>query len=286
MKKLFEIELLKLRYSKSTKVVFIIYAAFTLLGLLAFQGALTAADNSPITDAGEYSGFPAFNFPMVWYMVSWASTILIIFPAILAILHVANEFSSKIHRQHVIDGLSKQEYVLSKFISVIIISAAFTIYTGLLAIIVALMAGSSSYPEELKSEAIKFFFGSTPPIMWLLGYFLYAVSILSFGTFISFLFRRTGRAIFFFLAYCGVLEWLMIWFFRKSEAVIDLLPVWSVANNIFPNVRKIYKKTQDVAPEEVSRSLLEFDTTASFIAIIYIVIYFALSRWIFLKRDL
>ena len=56
MKKLFEIELLKLRYSKSTKVVFIIYAAFTLLGLLAFQGALTEADNSPLTDAGEYTG--------------------------------------------------------------------------------------------------------------------------------------------------------------------------------------------------------------------------------------
>ena len=288
MKKLFEIELLKLRYSKSTKVIFIIYSAITILGLLAFQ--------SLISEVAEISKaetvLSPLSFPWVWYSGSYVSTLLIIFPAILAILHCANEFSSKIHRQHVIDGLTRQEYVISKFISAFIISAACTLYTALLCVLIGLMNNTGSSAEA--DKAIDIMFGSTPPIMWIFGYFLYAMSILSFGTLISFLFRRTGRAIGFFIAYFLILEWIIMYILRNAEALINLLPVWSVANNIFPSIVKTGREVSDAGKNNRLREsaegfvydLFQFDMTASFIAIIYIVIYFALSRWLFLKRDL
>ena len=119
MKRLLELEYIKLRYSRSTKVTSIIYMILTLPILLIAMSVLGwfPKDMMEIIDA-------PFSFPGVWLTGTWLSTCLIILPAILSILHVGGEFTQKIHRQHIIDGLSKNEYVISKFLSVFIISEA------------------------------------------------------------------------------------------------------------------------------------------------------------------
>ena len=301
MKRIFEIELIKLRHGKTTKVIAIIYASITILSLILFGslwdlGHDTYQNFNGITDTDSV---PFLSFPFVWLAGTYVSSFLIMFPAILAILHASNEFSSKIHRQHIIDGLSKDEYILSKFFSVLIISLAFTIYTALLCIIMGLMNNVSGIiPQEFLDEMSKNIFRDTYPLTWLFGYFLYTFSILSFGLLLSFIFKKTGRSIFAFISYYLVLEWIIITFLVKSKLflVAKLLPVWSVANNIFPNtITGNGLKTVEMESkgrlhlwneEDMKRDLLAFDFTDSLIAIIYIGIYFLLIRWIFFKRDL
>ena len=302
MKRLFEIELIKLRHGKTTKVIAIIYAAITILSLIVFTYLYkSSVDTYQTYGAGGESldNFPPLSFPFVWLVGAWVSSCLVIFPAILAVLHASNEFSSKIHRQHIIDGLSKDEYILSKFFSVFIISLSFTIYTSFLCVIMGIINNAGNIiPQELLDDMSNYVFRDTHPLIWLFGYFLYTFSILSFGLLLSFIFKKTGRSIFAFVGYYLVLEWIILAFLVKSKLflVAKLLPVWSVANNIFPNTitgnglkaaeMKSTGTLHRLNEEDMVRDLFAFNFTDSLIAIIYIGIYFLLVRWIFLRRDL
>jgi ABC-2 type transport system permease protein len=302
MKRIFEIELIKLRHGKTTKVIAIIYAAITILSLIIltylYKSSVDMYQTYGGGEAENLSNFPPLSFPFVWLIGSVVSSILIIFPAILAVLNASNEFSSKIHRQHIIDGLSKDEYILSKFFSVLIISLSFTIYTAFLCIIMGLVHNTGAIPQEILDAMSNHVFRDTHPLIWLFGYFLYTLSILSFGLLISFIFKKTGRSIFAFVGYYLVLEWIILAFLVKWKLflVAKLLPVWSVANNIFPNTitgagintaEMESNGTLDRLNEkDMLRDLFAFDFTDSLTAIIYIGIYFLLIRWIFSKRDL
>ena len=75
MKRLFEIELIKLRNNRSAKVVLIIYAAITIIGLLIFSSFWTAAQ---MATNNALESFPPFEFPMVWFTGAFVSTYLVI----------------------------------------------------------------------------------------------------------------------------------------------------------------------------------------------------------------
>jgi len=161
-----------------------------------------------------------------------------------------------------------------------------------------LVHNTGAIPQEILDAMSNHVFRDTHPLIWLFGYFLYTLSILSFGLLISFIFKKTGRSIFAFVGYYLVLEWIIIAFLVKWKLFLaaKLLPVWSVANNIFPNTitgglidaaeRESNGTLDQVNREAMVRDLLAFDFTDSFIAIIYIGIYFLLIRWIFFRRDL
>jgi ABC-2 type transport system permease protein len=298
MKRIFEIELIKLRHGKTTKVIAIIYASITILSLILFGslwdlGHDTYQNFNGITDTDSV---PFLSFPFVWLAGTYVSSFLIMFPAILSILHASNEFSSKIHRQHIIDGLSKDEYILSKFFSVLIISLAFTIYTALLCIIMGLMNNVSGIiPQEFLDEMSKNIFRDTYPLTWLFGYFLYTFSILSFGLLLSFIFKKTGRSIFAFIGYYLVIEGVIIGLttiWTKSFLLAKFAPISSIANNLLPSLSGSTLKLTDtnnidrLSEREIYRDIFSLDFTDVLTAIIYIGIYFLLIRWIFLRRDL
>jgi len=288
MKRIFEIELIKLRNSRSAKVVFIIYASITIIGLLIFGSFWSAAQNET---GNALDGFPPFTFPMVWFTGALISTYLIILPAILAILHAGNEFTYKIHRQHIIDGLSKDEYIISKLFSIFIISLACTIYTIFLCSIVGLLNNSNSVSQEEINKGLDIIFGNTHPILWMFGYFIYSFSILSFASLITFIFRKTGRSIFVFISYFLIVEWILRWLLvvkLELETLAEYLPIWSVSNNIFPNLTEASTTAyRDRGMDgKYAENLLSFDWPDTLMAIIYIGIYFLLIRWIFSKRDL
>jgi len=288
MKRLFEIELIKLRNNRSVKVVFFIYAAITIIGLLIFGSFWTAAQ---IATNNSLEGFPPFEFPVVWFTGALVSTYLVILPAILAILHAGNEFTSKIHRQHIIDGLSKDEYIISKLFSILIITLVCTLYTAFLCFVVGILNNSSSMSQEEINSGLDMIFGATPPILWLFGYFVYTFSILSFALLITFIFRKTGISIFVFISYFLIIEWILHWLLRGKlglETLAEYLPVWSISNNIFPNLTETGKKVSldRGVDDRYAENILSFDWSDTLMAIIYIGIYFLLIRWMFSKRDL
>lgn len=277
MKRLFEIELIKLKNSRTTKIIFIIYAVITILGLLIF-GDILAETGS------DMEALPPFSFPIVWFTGSLVSTYLVIFPTILAILHAGNEFSSKIHRQHIIDGLSKNEYVISKLFSILIISLVCTLYTAFLCLVVGLLNNSKTFSQAEMNLVLEIF-GDTLPILWIIGYFIYTFSILSFALLVTFIFKKTGRSIYAFISYFFILEWVLRWVLGSS-LIAKFLPIWSVANNIFPNITEAAAGAHYKENLYQESDILAFDWNATLLAIVYIGIYFLIIKWVFLKRDL
>lgn len=136
-----------------------------------------------------------FTFPEVWHTVAYASSIFIFIPSILVIMFITNEYTYKTHRQNVIDGWSRNQFMTSKIIDVVLISLLIT----LLYIIVAIIIGFINETE-----------GNTANI-WEKSYYiglfgLQAFAQLSIAFLIAFLTRRAFVALGIFLFYFIILE--------------------------------------------------------------------------------
>jgi len=102
MKRLLDIEFHKFRYSKSSKVLTIIYLVIVVLLMLA--GLIRLNFNN---FSGGLSDLGIFNFPIVWHISTYFTSYLKIFIAIVIVSLTASEYSNRTLKQNLIDGLSK-----------------------------------------------------------------------------------------------------------------------------------------------------------------------------------
>jgi len=266
MKRLLELELIKLKHSKSAKVISIIYILFTILILIIISEEKDSGIASLVGSEAP------FGFPEIWLTGTWLSSWLVFFPVMMSVLNVGGEFTQKMHRQHIIDGLTRKEYVLSKFLNVFIISTVFTLYTFFLCLLTGMLIGGDG------AEVENNFF------LYIIGYFLYTFSILCFAVLVTFLLKKTGRSIFALIGYYLILE-NVIWYFAKDTFIPKYLPLLSISNNLLPNWRGEMAKHGDKF-WSIEPGISMFNWNAALLAIIYIGIYFLITRWLFLRRDL
>lgn len=135
-----------------------------------------------------------FTFPEVWHTVAFFSSFFVFIPAVIIIMFITNEYTYKTHRQNIIDGWSRNQFMTSKMIDVTIISVLVT----LLYIIVSLIIGFINQ-------------GNTTANIWegskYIGLFaLLTFSQLSIAFLIAFLVRKAFIALGIFLFYFIMLE--------------------------------------------------------------------------------
>ena len=124
-------------------------------------------------------------------MSSW----LLYFPGILFIMLLTNEFNFKTHRQNIIDGWTRKEFVTVKFVFAILFSAVATLFNFLVALLFGLITTGSHFS----------FAG-----MENIGYiFIQTVAYITFAMFLAVLFRRSGAAIAVFFLYGLIFELLI-----------------------------------------------------------------------------
>jgi hypothetical protein len=68
-----------------------------------------------------------FAFPESWHSVAFFSSFIVMVPAILVIMIITNEYQYKTHRQNIIDGWSRHQFVTGKVLDVFIITMVVTI---------------------------------------------------------------------------------------------------------------------------------------------------------------
>ena len=66
---------------------------------------------------------PLYHFPDVWMNLIWCAGLLKIVLAVLIVISVTNEYTYRTLRQNVIDGLSRAEFLFSKILTNIMLSA-------------------------------------------------------------------------------------------------------------------------------------------------------------------
>ncbi|MFY0631368.1 MAG: ABC transporter permease [Flavobacteriaceae bacterium] len=179
MFRLLTIEFHKLRHNRASRVLSIIY--FGLLTCIALIAAIKF-DIGPIKFHFADSGI--FNFPYIWHFNTYVAAIIKFFLLLVIVSMMANEYSYKTLKQNLIDGLSKKEFILSKFYTVLVFAAVSTVFVFVVSLILGLIY--SDYNE----------FGIiVSGLEYLLAFFIKLVGFFSMGLFFGILVKRSAFAV-------------------------------------------------------------------------------------------
>lgn len=196
-----------------------------------------------------------FSFPNVWQTVGWLSSWLLYFPGMIIILQMVNEFNFKTHRQNVIDGWSRQQFIGVKLMLVVIFALLITVITCLTAVFFGSISSGSFTIDGMEN------------IFYI---FLQALAYLFFALMLAVLFRRSGLAIIIFILYGLIFEWL-------ATALLTF------NFHISPYSYFLPLQTSDVLiPVPFGKKIFYPDTPQPAVLIIAILIYIAL--YIFFAR--
>ncbi len=129
------------------------------------------------SEFGKMIGGP-FDYPEVWHSGAYVSSFLLFIPGLLMIISITNEFSYKTHRQNIIDGLSRQQFIGVKMMLAVIIAFVSAAVVFLMALLFGKMSGGKELSFD-KIEYIGLFFIQTLSysMVALLFSLLFAVSL-------------------------------------------------------------------------------------------------------------
>ena len=229
MVRLLQLELQKLLLNRTSKVlIFISFVLpFTVLILSSIKINFFGFFTLELGELGIY------NFPIIWHITTFFASQFKFFFAIVVVSMIGNEYSNKTIKQNLIDGLSKKEFILSKFYTIVFFSLVATVLLFLISLLIGLYY--SSYTE------INIIFRETE---YLLGYFLKLVGFFSFCLFLGMLAKRSAFALaFLFVDY--ILEWiifgLITWKgnYELAEKIQNFFPLKSMYNLIKQPIQRI-----------------------------------------------
>jgi ABC-2 type transport system permease protein len=278
MLRLLSIELHKLKYNKSAKVISIVYfILITFIALIASIEFKFGDFNFRIADQG------IFNFPFIWHFNTWIASILKLFLAIVIVSMMANEYSNRTLKQNLIDGLSKKEFVISKFLTVVLFSVVSTLFVFIVSLMLGLVF--SDYNE------FGIIFSDTE---YLLAYFINLIGFFSFCLFIGILVKRSAFALGFLLIWSiiegiiyGFLKWEMFRNTDSVDSIMQLFPLTSMSNLIkepFSRLGAVQSAASQLG------EALDKDYSVQFITVLIVLIWTCLfvygSYAILKKRDL
>ncbi len=278
MLRLLSIELHKLKYNKSAKVISIVYfILITFIALIASVEFKFGDFNFRIADQG------IFNFPFIWHFNTWIAGILKLFLAIVIVSMMANEYSNRTLKQNLIDGLSKKEFVISKFLTVVLFSFVSSLFVFIVSLILGLIF--SDYNE------IGIIFSDTE---YLLAYFINLVAFFSFCLFIGILVKKSAFALGFLLIWSiiegiiyGFLKWEMFKNTNLADNIMQLFPLASMSNLIkepFSRLGAVQSAASQLG------EAFDKDYSVQFITVLIVLIWTCLfvygSYAILKKRDL
>jgi ABC-2 type transport system permease protein len=196
------------------------YNAFIVLSLFFVVGIVVANyivyyTKTQVIDKADTMGLVAgsiYNFPGTWQTTSYVSGCLLLLSGLLIALLTTNEFSYRTHRQNIIDGWSRQNFIHVKLMLCLIAAAAATVVVFLTALVFGSI-GSTAF----SLQGIKF-----------IGFFfLKALSYNLIALLFSVLIRKTGFAIGLFFVYMWLENFLSVllqgWSYKlKADGKLDI----------------------------------------------------------------
>lgn len=271
MKRLLEIEYIKQRHFKAFWILLVLHFVLLALLLFSFHPFLEFLDTKDFGLAAmigvKPSDLPFFDFLDIWQNLTWIAGSFKFILAFIVVMSVCNEYSYKTVRQNIIDGLSKREFVYSKFLLVVILSAASSIFIWCCGMILGFLYSPITGVEAIFAN-----------VAFVFAYFLELVVTLSFAMLFGFLLKRSGLSIMLFVIY--LFTEFILWFnvdLGENLAWLQrLAPGDAISNTIrWPFSKYFLRPVQDYV-----------GVADTFIAIAYIGVFVFLSYTLLKKRDL
>lgn len=281
MLRLLTIEFHKLKHNRASKILSIIY--FGLLTSIALIAAIKFEFGSfklHLADAG------IFNFPYIWHFNTYVAAILKFFLLLVIVSMMSNEYSYKTLKQNLIDGLSKKEFILSKFYTVIAFSLISTIFVFVVSLVLGLVYSDYNEFAIIISD-----------LEYLLAFFIKLVGFFSFGLFLGILVKRSAFAVgamFIWLIAENMFKGYLFWSFKDAEntsekvdSIMQFLPLESMANLIkepFSRLGAVRSAANTMGEVFTKSYAVEFSNIL--IVSLWTFIFIYLSYALLKKRDL
>ena len=283
MKRLLSIEFQKIWKNKASRVLLLTY--FILLSFIALIASIKFSIGTfeiRIADQG------IFNFPYIWHFNTYVAAFFKIFLAIVIVSMMANEYTYGTLKQNLIDGLSKKEFILSKFLVVGSFAAASTIFVFIMSLILGY--SFSSYNE------LSIVFSD---LEYLLAFFIKLFAFFSFCLFLGILVKRSAFALGFLFVWF-VAENIFYWIVKFvilggddkhknfGDTIIQYFPIESMSNLIKEPITRLsaIKTIENAVGGAQTAKDYSIHFSQISIVLVWTFIFILTSYYILKKRDL
>lgn len=266
MKQLISIEYAKLKKLKSLKIILLIYMVIV-PAWMYFMGFFftNVAKGIPLIPTNKQ----LYSFPGIWEFITYSASWFNLMVGVIVVIITCNEIHFRTMKQNVIDGLTKGQIILSKFIVILGISLFVTLYTALVGFLIGgFYSGFGGFYEN---------------IHYIPTYFLQTLAYFSFAFFIAVLIGRPAISIVVFIL-SFLVEWIIaiIISVSVSEVPSQFLPLESFAA-ITPNpiLAPLVHKQQ------VAQKLWVMDSWIIYLIVLfYTLLFFFIAYRALKRRDL
>ncbi len=277
MKRLLAIELQKIWKNRASRILTLTY--FILLTFLSLIASIKF-DIGPVHIRLADQGI--FNFPFIWHFNTFIAAFLKIFLAVIIVSMMANEYSYGTLKQNLIDGMSKKEFVASKFLAIILFSAISTLFVFIVSLILGLVFSSFNESSIIFSR-----------MEYLFAYFVKLLGFFSFCLFLGVLIKRSAFALgFLFLWFMfEMISYAIAYNNLENTVLVDeiydyfpLMSMWSLISEPFTKLNAVRTIGNQIGVDNIKDYSVHFSSIL--IVLAWVVIFNFLSYKIIKKRDL
>ena len=283
MKRLLSIEFQKIWTNKASRVLLLTYFV-----LLSFIALIASIKFSIGTFEIRIADQVIFNFPYIWHFNTYVAAFFKIFLAIVIVSMMANEYTYGTLKQNLIDGLSKKEFILSKFLVVASFAVASTIFVFIMSLILGY--SFSSYNEL----SIVF-----TDLEYLFAFFIKLFAFFSFCLFLGILVKRSAFALGFLFVWF-VAENIIYWIIKFvilggddkhknfGDTIIQYFPIEAMSNLVKEPITRLsaIKTIENAVGGAQAAKDYSIHFSQISIVLVWTFIFILTSYYILKKRDL
>ena len=196
---------------------------------------------------------------------------------------MANEYSYGTLKQNLIDGMSKKEFILSKFLTILLFAFASTVFVFLMSLLLGY--SFSSYTE------IGIVFSD---LEYLVAFFVKLIGFFSFCLFLGILVKRSAFALGFLLVWSiaeGIVKGILVFKIfpdnKIAETITQFFPLESMSNLIVMPFRRL-SVVKNIGKQVGVDSTIDYSVHFSTIVIVLVwaSLFMLFSYKLLKKRDL
>lgn len=278
MKRLLSIEFQKIWKNKASRVLTLTY--FILLSFIALIASIKFEIGSFRLHLAEMG---IFNFPYIWHFNTYIGDYFKFFLAIVIVSMMANEYTYGTLKQNLIDGMSKKEFIQSKFLTVVVLALASTVFIFVMSLILGYSFSSYTEPGIVFSD-----------MEYLLAFFVKLTGFFAFCLFLGILVKRSAFALGFLLAFYivegiiyGLLRWQVFNDSETTDRIMSFFPLTALSNLIVEPISRL-SLVKTMGTQIGMKGIKDYDVhfTSILIVLMWIVIFVLMSYKLLKKRDL
>jgi len=225
------IQLLKIEWLKFRRyrAFWVLASAFVILFPLTFYFVAhkymeaISQRNDEANMLNSIMGAP-FVFPKVWHSASWFGGLFIIILGMLFILLITNEVQYRTHRQNIIDGWSRTEFIVAKFYVMLCIVVLSTLWVFTSGLIVGLIQTPSTSTAGIFDN------------LHYIGYFaLMALHYLMVAFMTAILIKRTGLSIIIYFVVVIIIDFILWAVFTIRDSQVGYYILMESSDSLVPN---------------------------------------------------